>query len=119
MPKKVTGGIKVACLDFDLRKTRMALGVQVLVTDPKELETLATTLGSREQLAIAEFADALLVIPKTLANNAAKDAVELTAKLRAIHNIAQSDPSKRNLQSRGLDLVNGSIRDNMEAGVLE
>ena len=28
------------------------------------LENLATTLGSREQLAIAEFAEALLVIPK-------------------------------------------------------
>jgi len=83
------------------------------------LENFATTLGSREQLAIAQFADALLVIPKTLANNAAKDAVELTAKLRAIHNIAQTDPSKKNLQSRGLDLVNGTIRDNQEAGVLE
>jgi len=29
------------------------------------LENFATTLGSREQLAIAEFAEALLVIPKT------------------------------------------------------
>ena len=28
------------------------------------LEKLAETLGSREQLAIAEFAEALLVIPK-------------------------------------------------------
>lgn len=28
------------------------------------LENLATTLGSREQLAIAEFAEALLIIPK-------------------------------------------------------
>jgi len=28
------------------------------------LEYLATTLGSREQLAIAEFAEALLIIPK-------------------------------------------------------
>ena len=28
------------------------------------LENLATTLGSREQLAIAEFAEALLVIPR-------------------------------------------------------
>ena len=36
------------------------------------LENFATSLGSREQLAIAEFADALLVIPKTLAVNAAK-----------------------------------------------
>ncbi|CAM9993885.1 unnamed protein product [Phaeothamnion confervicola] len=36
------------------------------------LESFATSLGSREQLAIAEFADALLVIPKTLAVNAAQ-----------------------------------------------
>ena len=28
------------------------------------LECLATTLGSREQLAIAEFAESLLIIPK-------------------------------------------------------
>ncbi|WJX41405.1 hypothetical protein P8452_28761 [Trifolium repens] len=30
------------------------------------LEYLATTLGSREQLAIAEFAESLLIIPKVL-----------------------------------------------------
>lgn len=30
------------------------------------LENLATTLGSREQLAIAEFAESLLIIPKVL-----------------------------------------------------
>lgn len=54
------------------------------------LENFANTLGSREQLAIAEFADALLVIPKTLAVNAAKDATELVAKLRAYHYTAQA-----------------------------
>merc|ERR1711881_741764 len=53
------------------------------------LENFATTLGSREQLAIAEFAEALLVIPKTLATNAAQDAIELGAKLRAIHHTSQ------------------------------
>jgi hypothetical protein len=30
------------------------------------LENLATTLGSREQLAIAEFAESFLIIPKVL-----------------------------------------------------
>lgn len=55
------------------------------------LEKHATTLASREQLAIAEFANALLVIPKTLAVNAAKDSTELVAKLRAYHNASQ-DP---------------------------
>ena len=41
------------------------------------LDDFARTLGSREQLAIAEFSEALQIIPKTLAMNAAKDATEL------------------------------------------
>ncbi|CAH0487836.1 unnamed protein product [Peronospora farinosa] len=83
------------------------------------LENFATTLGSREQLAIAEFADALLVIPKTLAVNAAKDASELVARLRAHHNTSQSDVCKRELRFTGLDLLRGEVRDNLEAGVVE
>ncbi|KAG7386768.1 Alpha subunit of chaperonin-containing T-complex [Phytophthora pseudosyringae] len=83
------------------------------------LENFATTLGSREQLAIAEFADALLVIPKTLAVNAAKDASELVARLRAHHNTSQSDDAKRDLRFSGLDLLQGTVRDNLEAGVVE
>ncbi|KAI9357658.1 chaperonin Cpn60/TCP-1 family [Zopfochytrium polystomum] len=86
------------------------------------LENFAITMGSREQLAIAEYANALLIIPKTLAVNAAKDSSELVAKLRAYHNAAQAagpkDP-KRQLKWWGLDLVNGVVRDNMKAGVLE
>lgn len=46
--------------------------------------------SSREQLAIAEYARSLLVIPKTLAVNAAKDATDLVAKLRAYHNSSQT-----------------------------
>jgi len=52
------------------------------------LDDFARTLGTREQLAIAEFSEALLVIPKTLAINAAKDATDLIAKLRVFHNAA-------------------------------
>ncbi|RKP08212.1 T-complex protein 1 subunit alpha [Thamnocephalis sphaerospora] len=86
------------------------------------LENFATTLGSREQLAIAEYANALLVIPKTLAVNAAKDSTDLVAKLRAYHNAAQSpaaDETKRALKWYGLDLIKGETRDNVHAGVLE
>lgn len=89
------------------------------------LEYLATTLGSREQLAIAEFAESLLIIPKVsylainfclsllifriseflllnvlvqvLAVNAAKDATELVAKLRAYHHTAQTKADKKHL----------------------
>eukprot|EP00004_Rigifila_ramosa_P011442 TRINITY_DN2446_c1_g1_i1.p1 TRINITY_DN2446_c1_g1~~TRINITY_DN2446_c1_g1_i1.p1 ORF type:complete len:549 (+),score=159.31 TRINITY_DN2446_c1_g1_i1:139-1647(+) len=83
------------------------------------LDKFATTLGSREQLAIAEFAEALLVIPKTLAVNAAKDATDLVARLRAYHNASQTNPNKKHLANCGLDLVKGKIRNNVEAGVLE
>jgi len=83
------------------------------------LENFATTLGLREQLAIAEFAEALLVIPKTLAVNAAKDAIELVAILRAHHNAAQRDESKKKLAYSGLDLKAGKVRDNVAAGVIE
>ncbi|KAF7108048.1 hypothetical protein CFC21_108596 [Triticum aestivum] len=83
------------------------------------LENLATTLGSREQLAIAEFAESLLIIPKVLAVNAAKDATDLVAKLRSCHHKAQTNADKQHLSSMGLDLTKGVIRNNLEHGVIE
>ncbi|CAM6035794.1 unnamed protein product [Sphagnum compactum] len=61
------------------------------------LENLATTLGSREQLAVVEFALALIIIPKVLAVNAAKDATELVAKLCAYYHNAQTKADKQHL----------------------
>ncbi|XP_058804123.1 T-complex protein 1 subunit alpha [Phymastichus coffea] len=83
------------------------------------LENFATSLSSREQLAIAEFARSLLVIPKTLAVNAAQDATDLVAKLRAYHNSSQTVVDHAHLKWVGLDLYEGTIRDNKKAGVLE
>jgi len=82
------------------------------------LEKYATTISSREQLAIAEFAEALLLIPKTLANNAALDATELVACLCAVH---ASGTTKDGSESKhfGLDLIRGEVRDNLKAGVVE
>lgn len=39
MPKKITNA-KIACLDFSLQKTKMKLGVEVLITDPEKLEAV-------------------------------------------------------------------------------
>ncbi|KAL9899330.1 chaperonin containing TCP1 subunit 1 [Glossina fuscipes fuscipes] len=83
------------------------------------LENFATSLSSREQLAIAEFAKSLLVIPKTLAVNAAKDATDLVAKLRAYHNSSQTKAEHAHFKWTGLDLIEGVVRDNKKAGVLE
>lgn len=95
------------------------------------LEEFAGTVGSREQLAIGEFAQALLVIPKTLAINAAKDASELVAQLRSRHalsqRIAEGDANedektiarKKGYKNYGLDLMKGKVVDEIKAGVLE
>jgi T-complex protein 1 subunit alpha len=86
------------------------------------LENFAHTLGSREQMAIAEFAQALLVIPKTLAINAACDATELVAKLRADHHHAQQEKDGAKFKERsssGLDLRTGVIHNCLAAGVIE
>lgn len=85
------------------------------------LDDYADTIKSREQMVIQEYADALLVIPKTLAVNAAKDASELIARLRSVHAKGQhsEDPADDGLKFMGLDLIEGTIRDNLAAGVVE
>lgn len=93
------------------------------------LEGVATSMSSKEQMAIAAYAESLLVIPRILSVNAAKDATELVSQLRA-HHYASQHTSLEKLsaseidenQSRrfiGLDLVNGVVRNNLEAGVVE
>lgn len=87
------------------------------------LENFATTIASREQMAVADFGEALLTIPKTLAINAAKDSMELVSRLRAMHFAAQTAPlddiRTRDLKWTGLDLVSGKVRDSIAAGILE
>uniref|UniRef100_A0A7S3IYR0 T-complex protein 1 subunit alpha n=1 Tax=Strombidium inclinatum TaxID=197538 RepID=A0A7S3IYR0_9SPIT len=87
------------------------------------LDEYARSLGSREQLAIAEFSEALQIIPKVLSMNAAKDATELLAKLRVYHNAAQKEggdeQKKAAMKYSGLDLTNGKVRNNLKNGVIE
>lgn len=83
------------------------------------LENFATMLGGREQLAVAEFAEALLIVPKTLSVNAAKDATDLVAKLKAVHYAAQTVPGREQFARFGLDLEGGTVRDNLAIGVVE
>lgn len=99
------------------------------------LEEFAVTVGSREQLAIGEFAQSLLVVPKTLAVNAAKDSSELVAQLRVRHALSQraqenagtsanieeekSLAKKKAYKNYGLDLTKGRVTDVVKMGVLE
>lgn len=82
------------------------------------MEHIAETMGTREQLAVAAFAQALLIIPKILATNGAYDATELVSKLRAYHHAAQTEGNVE-YKYTGLDLDEGKVRNNLAAGVLE
>lgn len=55
------------------------------------LDQYGRTFPNKEQIAISEFSEALNIIPKTLAVNAAKDATELVSKLRTLHSASQKD----------------------------
>jgi T-complex protein 1 subunit alpha len=63
MPRTITGA-KVALLDIDLRKTKMAMGVQVVVTDVSKLEDIrkreADITKERIDLILATGANVIL-----------------------------------------------------------
>lgn len=104
--------------------TLVAGGGSVEVALSVYLDDYARTLGTREQLAIAEFSEALQIIPKCLALNAAKDATDLISKLRAVHHHWQKDKEDKEGKNAeykytGLDLMNGKVKNNLKGGVLE
>jgi len=55
----------------------------------------------------------------TLALNAAKDSADLVAKLRAYHNSSQTKKEHVHLKHCGLDLIEGTVKDNKKAAVFE
>ncbi|MFX0011154.1 MAG: TCP-1/cpn60 chaperonin family protein, partial [Candidatus Hermodarchaeota archaeon] len=77
-----------------------------------QLRKFAQTLGGREQLAVEVFADSLDIIPKTLAENAGLDQIEVLMKLRASHQAGN--------KFAGHDLDSGEVVDDMASiGVVE
>eukprot|EP00917_Polyrhabdina_sp_WS-2016_P013519 GHVP01029677.1.p1 GENE.GHVP01029677.1~~GHVP01029677.1.p1 ORF type:complete len:544 (+),score=90.56 GHVP01029677.1:44-1675(+) len=82
------------------------------------LEDFALTLGSKEQLAVSEFGSSLLVIPKTLAQNAGLDSPELLGKLQTYHWKAQRH-NQDEFASYGINFAKRNVSDNMAAGIVE
>jgi archaeal chaperonin len=77
----------------------------------KHLHTYANSLSGREQLAVRSFADALEVIPRTLAENAGLDPIDAITELKAAHD--------RNEVWAGIDVFTGKTMDAWKAGVIE
>ncbi len=79
----------------------------------KVARQLAMKVGGREQYAIEAFANALEVIPKTLAENAGLDAVDIVTELRHKHE-AEPDGWKY-----GVDVFSGKVVDMIALNVIE
>ncbi|KCZ73705.1 thermosome subunit [Candidatus Methanoperedens nitroreducens] len=75
------------------------------------LNEYASTLKGREQLAVIKFAQALEVIPKTLAENAGLDPIDMLVELRSQHEKGKKDG--------GLNVFTGEVEDMWENGVIE
>ncbi len=78
----------------------------------KVLRGFATKVGGREQLAIEAFADALEIVPKTLAENAGLESIDILVGLRSAH-------EKKNGHLMGVDVFKGKIVNSYEDGVVE
>jgi len=75
------------------------------------LREYASTLKGREQLAVAKFADALEVIPRTLAENAGLDPIDMLVEMRSQH--------EKGNKTAGLNVFTGKVVDMWKEGVLE
>ena len=76
----------------------------------KGLKDHADSISGREQLAVSAFAEALEVVPKTLAENAGLDSIDALVDLRAAHEKSVY---------MGLDVFKGEVTDMYKAGVIE
>jgi thermosome len=77
----------------------------------KRIREFAEKFSGREQLAIQEFANALEIIPRTLAENAGLDPIDILVELRAAHEQGKT--------TYGVDVFTGKIVDALKAGIIE
>src|SRR5665811_407518 len=75
------------------------------------LREFGSTLTGREQLAVMKFADALEIIPRTLAENAGLDPIDKLVELRSSHEKGNRDV--------GLNVYEGIVEDMWKKGVVE
>jgi thermosome len=102
------------CVIIDVVKKNkiVAGGGSIEAELSKRLHQYAIKVGGREQLAIESFADALEVIPSTLAENAGLDPIDILVNLRAAHD-------KKSGLWMGVNVFTGETVNMMKEGVLE
>jgi len=89
----------------------VAGGGAVEVEISNRLENWAEKESGREQLAIKAFAEALEIIPTTLAENAGLDTINTMVNLSSAH--------EKGEKWAGIDLFDGKVKDTYKMGVYE
>lgn len=128
-PKAITillrGGTKHVVEDLERSMHDAVSVVAAVVRDPrilagggaaemelaKKLSEYADSVGGREQLAIKAFAEAMEIVPRSLAENAGLDPIDMIVKLRTYHGKGKS--------TFGLDVFENDVIDMQAKGVLE
>ncbi len=90
----------------------VAGGGAVEIEIAKELRNYATKVGGREQLAVEAFADAIEVIPRTLAENGGLEPIDIIVELRAAH-------EKTDGKHMGVNVFTGKTENTYNNGVVE
>ncbi len=76
------------------------------------LRMYSSNVGGREQLAIQKFADAVEIVPRTLAESAGMDAIDTLVQLRSMH-------KGKSGSVEGVDISKNSVSDMQKRGVFE
>lgn len=77
----------------------------------RHIRKYANSLSGREQLAVQAFASAIEVIPRTLAENAGLDPINVLTELKAAHDKGE--------KYAGIDVFTGKTVDSWKKGVIE
>ena len=90
----------------------VAGGGAVEIEVAKELRKYATKVGGREQLAVEAFAEAVEVIPRTLAENAGLEPIDILVELRSKHDTQDG-------KNIGINVFTGKLQNSIDNGVIE
>jgi thermosome len=96
-----------------VHKPKVVIGAGAIEAElSRKLKDYAVKVGGREQLAVEAFAETMEMIPKTLADNAGLDPIDILVELRQAH-------EKKTGLTNGVDVFDGKIKDMKRQGVLE
>ncbi|WGM90041.1 MAG: thermosome subunit beta [Candidatus Bathyarchaeum tardum] len=95
------------------KKNKVVAGGGATETEiAKQLREYAVQIGGRAQLAVEAFAKSLEIIPRTLAENAGLEQIDILVNLRSVH-------EKSKGYFMGVDVFSGEIVDMCKKGVIE